>query len=94
MKKFTLLLTILFVTQSIFAQNSLCFNQVQITPFPANALVFSFAKADFNSDGVQDICCESYFGVSLLLSNGTGSFSALTTFSLGQIIQQIVYLYI
>jgi hypothetical protein len=90
MKKLTIFLIFLFIFQKNFAQSNLCFTPVQVTPFMANSLVFSFAKADFNSDGVQDVCCESYFGVSLLLSNGTGSFSAMTTFSLGQIISTVL----
>jgi hypothetical protein len=50
---------------------------------PVNTFVKGVATGDFNGDGKADLALASGAGVTVLQSNGDGSFSPLTTISLG-----------
>jgi hypothetical protein len=53
--------------------------------FPVNDVAFTIAASDFNHDGLSDIALAGFNVIYVLLSTGTGSFSAPTPYNINQV---------
>lgn len=89
MKKTYIFLIIFLLTQKHFSQNGFCMTSLPDLPF-GSLTSPALAKGDFNNDGQVDICIQSAVngttgltrGVGILLSNGTGSYTSISSYSL------------
>ena len=78
----------LLITHKFYSQSNQCFGPPVGTSFPYG-MSKSFVKADFNGDGQHDVCtavgcffgCGQSGGISLLLSNGNGTYTAVNLFT-------------
>jgi FG-GAP-like repeat/S-layer homology domain len=69
-------------TVSVFLGNGAgVFTAAPGSPFTVGASPYSLVAADFNGDGIQDLATVNYLGnnVTVLLGNGSGSFTAAST---------------
>ncbi len=82
--------TLLFIllTQIGFSQAGFCLNTQTDPPF-GGMTGKAIAKADFNNDGVRDICIQAIpsgsmanFAIGVLLSNGTGSYTSFSPYGI------------
>jgi hypothetical protein len=89
MKKTITFLILILLVEKHFSQNGFCMSSLADPPF-YSITSSAMAKGDFNNDGQADICIQAATygtmgitrGVSILLSNGTGSYSSFPSYSL------------